>query len=128
VGGLAGGVGGVEVGGGVVVGGVVVGGVVVGGVEPPPPPPPPPDVPPVMATPKTVPVSWAMVGLDVELRVITSHGGAPVVTLCGDTVSHAPAPLFAAGFHHSMALPSERLQSVMATLVKSLKLETLTSK
>ena len=77
----------------------------------------------------TVPVTWARVGLLVELRVAVAHGGEPAEkTGVGVMGSHPPTPPLAAGLNHSRLLPPPRLQSVMVSVVKELPVDSATSK
>ena len=77
----------------------------------------------------TVPVSWASVGLLVELRVAVRTDGEPLAKMgVGVTASHAPAPPLAAGLNHSRLLPPPREQSVMVSEVKALPDDRATSK
>ena len=78
---------------------------------------------------KTVPVSWARVGLLVVLRVAVTHGGVLLEkTGVGTMGSQAPAPPFADGLNHSRLLPPPRLQSVMVREEKELPIDSATSK
>ena len=83
----------------------------------------------VIETAKTVAVSWAKVGLLLELRTTEAHGGVPDVSRgVGVTACHAPEPAFAVPLNHSKLLPPPRLQSVMVAEVNELPIETATSK
>jgi hypothetical protein len=76
-----------------------------------------------------VPVSWARVGLLLELMVAVAHGGAPLEKMGVGTMGcHAPTPALAAGLNHSKLLPPARLQSVTVREVKELPVDRATSK
>jgi hypothetical protein len=60
----------------------------------------------------TVPASCASVGELVAPKVAVTQGGVVAVgPVNGTTACHAPAPLFAAGFHHCSDVPPPRSQS-----------------
>ena len=75
-----------------------------------------------MATAKTVPVSWLMVGDEVVDRSAVTQAGGPADRVSGVT-SAQDVP-----FHHCRVAPPSRLQSVTVRLLKLLPAATSTSK
>src|SRR5580704_6413149 len=73
-------------------------------------------------TAKTVPVSWAMEGEELDDKVAVTQAGGPAANVSGVTAAQAEP------FHHCRVAPPPRLQSVTVNVAKLLPAATSTSK